>query len=1158
MLLVTLLTPTGHAATGGLLPTGSMLFARHLHTSTLLRNGQVLIAGGDASSGGSNPLSSSEIYDPTSGTFSSPIFLSGPRALHTATPLPSGHVALIGGYDGTGPYPGGALGTVETYDPDTATFSITGQLITPRYGHTATMLPNGDILIAGGYYISDLASAELYHPPTGTSTPTASMAVARFCPTATRLLDGRVLIAGGGRPENNDLIVSAEVYDPNSGTFSMTGSMTTERPFGTATVLDSGKVLVTGVNAYSFVAGSGPSSEIYDPFSGAFAPTNDMLLPAMWHAATPLPNGGILLTGGHPSDPPVAQLYDPLTGAFHYAGFLVSGRRVLHTSTLLNDGNVLLAGGQDYSNNSTSSAELWNPLLITPPGLFRLEPAFVYQNSPDFMLKVEGWEFTPGTTAFWNGMPLATTFVSNRQLSVLVNSADLAVPYSALITVVAPDGPISKPQALTILDPIDTIYFSSAIVDSYQTGQFFFNGTANLVYGLVNNPSATTLVVTGGMADPGLVDASVVPPIYNQNSFIAFRINGANASTSADMLFTFATEQLSVDPGNPDFTLLYFNGCRWVPVLSSGGSRPVRVYDIYGSAVDPASSSSGYFVVLFDNTSTPTVIDLGKSTPHSVFAYGIVDTSSPQLVCPPDIILTAPPGQSFLNVPFVVLGTDDGPWVEIESRPSSGSAFAIGSTTVTSTAIDSFGNSATCAFRITVLPGTPTIARLSPDTITAGASDFSLIVNGSGFAPDATVRWNGRVLSSVFVNASQLTATVPASEVVGGTEIITALVTVGNTDSTSNPLSFAITPANVTAIQSAVAQVGESISVAARPASATEAGVLATLNNSGGDTVIVTVANYSSNPSGAAFRAAGGFTDLQISGADPADTATASFYYPSTTDAATEASLTLLYFDGSAWVSVRSSDNSEPVKNTGDDLDGTISGGRFVVSFGSSSIPRITELNGTIFASAVPDYLPPEISCSDIRVPASIDALVRVNYPTPTVSDNVDPAPGVSYSIASGSGFPIGTTTVIGTATDAGGNSASTTFTVTRAALGFSGFLSPIGGGDAMGGSSVGPLRTFKSGSTIPVKFTASCGDMPVLTGVHKLQIFKYSAATTAGTPIDATPQNGPTLGNEFRLTDGHWQLNLDTKATGMSPGIYQLIATLSDRSKHDVWIQIK
>lgn len=122
----------------------------------------------------------------------------------------------------------------------------------------------------------------------------------------------------------------------------------------------------------------------------------------------------------------------------------------------------------------------------------------------------------------------------------------------------------------------------------------------------------------------------------------------------------------------------------------------------------------------------------------------------------------------------------------------------------------------------------------------------------------------------------------------------------------------------------------------------------------------------------------------------------------------------------------------------------------------------------------------------------------------------------------------------------------------------FTGFLAPVGGVDAAGGSFAAPLRAFKAGSTIPLKFSGTLSGIPLTTGIHRLRAIKYSDATTSGTPIDATPQDAATTGNQFRFSDGIWQFNLDTKSTGLTKGIWQLVATLSEGSQHKVWIQIK
>jgi hypothetical protein len=122
----------------------------------------------------------------------------------------------------------------------------------------------------------------------------------------------------------------------------------------------------------------------------------------------------------------------------------------------------------------------------------------------------------------------------------------------------------------------------------------------------------------------------------------------------------------------------------------------------------------------------------------------------------------------------------------------------------------------------------------------------------------------------------------------------------------------------------------------------------------------------------------------------------------------------------------------------------------------------------------------------------------------------------------------------------------------------FTGFLSPIGGADQTGGSASSPLRTFKLGSTIPVKFTAIRGGNAVTTGIQKLQVQLFSSSTTSAPAIDATPQGAATTGNEFRYANGQWQFNLDTKATSMSRGVWKITATLSDESQHSTWVQLK
>jgi streptogramin lyase len=206
----------------------------------------------------------------------------------------------------------------------------------------------------------------------------------------------------------------------------------------------------------------------------------------------------------------------------------------------------------------------------------------------------------------------------------------------------------------------------------------------------------------------------------------------------------------------------------------------------------------------------------------------------------------------------------------------------------------------------------------------------------------------------------------------------------------------------------------------------------------------------------------------------------------------------------------------------------------------------------------VVDSEAPVIICpTNITLACSGDPFVPVTFLVRAI-DNCDPAPLVTTSIASGSGFPAGTTTVNCTAQDASGNQSTCSFTVTRDPGTFDGFGPPIGGADATGGSFDAPVQTFKMGSVMPVRFSLDCGGSAVTSGVHTLQAIKWTDQTNSTPPIDATPPGPPDSGNVFKLTGNQWFLNVSTKDSGMSPGQWQLIATLSDGSQHSVWVQLK
>jgi hypothetical protein len=256
------------------------------------------------------------------------------------------------------------------------------------------------------------------------------------------------------------------------------------------------------------------------------------------------------------------------------------------------------------------------------------------------------------------------------------------------------------------------------------------------------------------------------------------------------------------------------------------------------------------------------------------------------------------------------------------------------------------------------------LTALNPATRLAGGAGSTVVVTGSGFGSGAIAQFNGAPRPTFVRSPSELVMTVLAGDVVAGDDVVTNRITVVNPGGgASNPLPFVVFSPRVIAVQARVAPPGATVVASTAPVVATLHGVAATLTNNGAASgpATVAVASYSSNPAGGTVFAAGGFFDVQVTGADPADSLLVRFYYPSNTPAAAEAALTLQYWTGTAWAAVVGAGAATAAKDPTNNLDGTISGGRFTVTLDHTSTPRLMDLSGTIFAliEAAGDTTPP-------------------------------------------------------------------------------------------------------------------------------------------------------------------------------------------------------
>ncbi|MCC7241588.1 MAG: IPT/TIG domain-containing protein [Acidobacteria bacterium] len=523
------------------------------------------------------------------------------RVYHTATLLPNGTVLIAGGQDGAGV----VTATAEIYDPATGRFLATGSMLKRRELHTATLLLDGTVLITGGLAFSPdefHSTAEIYNPATGTFSTTGNMGGARYFHSATRLPDGRVLIDSGQWtfPPPPSLI-----YDPVARTFAATGAPTVFRSTHPAEALLDGRVLFAG--AYGD-AGAIAEADVFDPTTGGYSPTTGLSVPRSFHTSTRLSDGRVLVVGGGDAcaSQCTAEVYDSAATGVTPVGPLSVGRTA-HTATVLGDGRVLVVGGQTPAAY-TGTAELFDAATST----FTSAGGLTVGRSGHTATRLQD-----DSVLFVGGVgPLAG------------QSAELYVPLLSipLDLVVTPSTAVLEVGASRIFTAVDHLGHPRLdAVWSSTSGSIATVDPATGVVTAVAGGTATITATIGAVSGTAQVTVAVGPvPVGTP----VWTVGAPPGTTSRQLVSTSGGGR-----GGPSFIAISAAGSDTeLQALSADGQQQWRTWITAPVRQVVPNSSGGVLLTLGDGCGTGPLQLLSIDGPTGIWAWNAVATN----VCTPD------------------------------------------------------------------------------------------------------------------------------------------------------------------------------------------------------------------------------------------------------------------------------------------------------------------------------------------------------------------------------------------------------------------------------------------------------------------------------------------------------------------------------------------